>query len=438
MKARLFLTTLACALRLGAETVPEEPPADPRETAKREAWTSVVLIVSLLEQGDNTAFPGIRAWLDDFRQTAAITPAPESGKPFPPLDIDALVTRNPHFWAAFYEVQPGDPGLALLHAALLLSGGEAQRASVVAALGLQRPGIPEEIKRGLTSVIAHCQSAQARSMHLVEVGVKLYDQQEFAVALKSFDAAIAEWPANGCAHYERGSTLRMKAIADARREAASDPASEPVKPPSDPPGTTDSFARARRHDPLHLLAYQGDDPALLTGLMALVRSGMGVWESIRKQPEHPAKTVQLREFSEACRTAAIDDFALVIRQLVVAANRRYSTLDRDHISESLGRLAPEALTAPLLARIGGETRLPARQIVVPAVVEPPVVAQSAEEEPPVKEVKKKAPAPSAKSKGKSGTSRKPQTSSTKSKRKVTEKSTPSKSKTTSKSKKRKR
>jgi hypothetical protein len=40
------------------------------------------------------------------------------------LDVDALVTNNPHYWQAYYEVVPGDPGLGLLHGGLLHFGGE--------------------------------------------------------------------------------------------------------------------------------------------------------------------------------------------------------------------------------------------------------------------------------------------------------------------------
>ena len=437
----LALAASVIVFTLHAEPVPEAAPdaapLDPREAAKREAWRSAVLIISLLEQGDNRAFPSIRAWLEDFHQIAATTPPPESGKPFPALDTDALVTRNPHFWSAFYEVQPGDPGLALLHSALLLSGGEAQRASALAAFGLQRPAIPEEIKRGLTSVIAHCQSAQAHSAQLVRLGVKLHDLREYAAALKQFDAALEEWPANGCASYERGSTLRMQAIAEARLKDRGNAAASTAEAPPDPPETAEFFARARRHDPLHLLAYQGDNPAMLAGLLALVRSGLPVWETMRKHPEQPLKAGHLRDFSEACRAAAIDDFALVLRQLVVASNKRYSTEDRDVISESLGRLAPTALTAPLLARIGGDTKLPTRQIVVPLAVEPPEVTAIAHEETPAKDAKKSNPDATMKHKGKSATAEKSEASSSKTKRKRTNDGESEKPAKKSKTKKRK-
>lgn len=443
MKARFLILLLACATALRADPVPipdaePEPvpapapiPEDPRVAAKREAWMSAVLIVSLLDQGDNEAFPGIRAWLEDFHQIAASTPPPENGKPFPSLDAEALVTRNPHFWSAFFEIQPGDPGLALLHAALLLSGGESQRASILATFGLQRPGIPAEIKRALTSLIAHCQSAQAQSAQLVRDGVALYDRRDFTGALGKFDRALAEWPANGGAHYERGSTLRMRAIEEARRVSKPADTTMPAAV-GDPPGTAECFARARRFHPFHLLAYQGDDPAILAGMMALVRSGLPVWEAMRKHPEQPIKTAPLRAFSEACREAAIDDFALVLRQLVVATNRRYASADREFIDECLRRLAPAALTEPLLARVSGETRLPARQIVVPIVVEPPDSSLTKAEEGAPPEVKKKEPAAKPKAKGKTSSGKK-KSPATKAKTSTAKKSPPAKSKSKSKS-----
>jgi tetratricopeptide (TPR) repeat protein len=395
----------------------EAPPEDPRQVAKREAWTSVVLIVSLLEEGDNQAFPGIRAWLEDFRHTAASTPAPAAGQPFPHLDSDALVTRNPNFWGAYFEVLPGDPGLALLHSALLLSGGEAQRAAILASFGLQRAGIPEEIKRGLNAVITHCQAAQARSAVLVRAGTMMADAHDFEAALKKYDEALAEWPANGWAYYERGSALRMRALAAARRLREG----REAEIPPDPPEVLECFARARQHDPLHLLSYQGEDPAILAALMPLVRAGMPVLEAIHRHPEQPVKRDQLHMLSETCREARIDEFALPLRQLTVSGNRRYSPDDQQFIAECLSRLAPAALRGPVLARIKNEGRLATRQIVLPAAPEPPEPPEpllAKAEEPPPKEAKKPEPEAKPKGKGKTAKAKTAEPKSKKAKRKI--------------------
>ncbi|MEA3213672.1 MAG: hypothetical protein QOE70_6729 [Chthoniobacter sp.] len=395
----------AMGLALRAEPVTEPAPEDARDKARREAWGLATHIVSLLEQGDNAPFPGLRAWLEDFHRTAATVPTAETVGPFPAVDSDALVTHNPHFWDAYFEIQPADPGLALLHSSLLLTGGEAQRAIALALFGLQRGGLPDELRRSLGTVIAQAQAAQARSFELVREGVRLHDARNFTGALKKYEAALVEWPANGWGHYERGFTLRMKAIADAGKPASKTGNPAAPEPAGDPPETQQAFAEARRHDPFQIMAYQGDDPGVLAGLMALVRAGLPVWESIRKHPDEPAKRENLHSLATACREAAIDDFALVLRQLQVSRNKNYSTEDHAFIAECLRRLAPAAAVSTL-ARLTAEPRLPMRQIALPPATEPPELASAsparhppAATDPPAKSktkaAKVKEPAPKA-------------------------------------------
>lgn len=337
---------------------------DPRDRAKREAWGFAVLVASVLEREDNNAFPGIRALLADFRRVEAAMPALAAGTEFPTLDSETLVTRNPRFWSACYEIAPGEPGFALLHAALLLCGGEAQRATVIATLGLQRGATPPGFKRGLEAIIAGAQAAQAGSQALVRQGVILHDAQLYDAALRKFEEALALWPANGPAHYERGSTLRMKAITDAARTRQVSNSASDEEPVSDPPATYESFARARRHDPFCVMAYQGNDPAARAGLMALVRTALPVWETIRKRPEAPATREELRDLAEACRDAGIAEYALVARQLLVARTRHYQGDDLEFITACVRQLAPDADVPATLARFGGDTRL-TRQIAAP-------------------------------------------------------------------------
>ena len=344
-------TALLCgvaAFALCAEPVTID---DSRDLAKREAWGFAVLVASVLEHGDNHAFPGIRAWLEDFRRIEAGMPAFNGGGRFPALDGDVLVSRNPRFWTACYEIVPGDPGWSLLHASLLLCGGEAQRAVVIATLGLQRGGAPPEFKRGLETIIAGAHAAQANSLILVSQGVILHDAGYFDGALHEYDAALAEWPANGRAHYERGSTLRMKAIADAARTRPVSHKADAEEVVSDPPGTRESFALARKHDPFCVMAYQGEDPTTLAGMMALVRTALPIWDSIRKRPAIPATREELRDLAESCRTAGIDEFALAARQQLVARNRHYQGDDPEFIVDCIQRLAPSVDVKATLARM---------------------------------------------------------------------------------------
>lgn len=359
MRRALLLVLLCCA------GVASSRADDPRQQAKREAWGWAVLVASVLERQDNNAFPGIRAWLADFRRLEAAMPANDAVTPFPALEADTLVSRNPRFWSACYEVAPGDPGFALLHASLLLCAGEAQRAAVIATLGMQRGATPLEFRRGLEMVIAGAQSAEAGSQTLVRQGVALHDVRLFDGALRKFDAALAEWPANGRAYYERGSTLRLKMLADAARaRPVSIGAEDDEEPPGDPPGTIEAFAFARRHDPFCVMAYQGEEPAALTGMMALVRTALPIWETMRKRPEAPATREELRDVSEACREAGIDEYALAARQQFVARNRQYKNEDVEFIVACVRGLAPAADVSATLARVARDGRL-MRHIAAP-------------------------------------------------------------------------
>jgi hypothetical protein len=225
-----------------------------------------------------------------------------------------------------------------------------------------------EFKRGLEIVIAGAQAAQAGSQTLVRHGVALHDARLFDGALRKFDAALAAWPANGRAYYERGSTLRLKVLADAAHaHPVSTETGGDEEPPLDPPGTIEAFALARRHDPFCVMAYQGDDPATLAGMMALVRTALPIWEAMRKRPEAPATREELRNLSESCREAGIDEYALAARQQMVARNRHYKSDDVEFIVACVQRLAPAADVSATLARIGSDGRL-LRHIAAP---EPP-------------------------------------------------------------------
>ncbi len=392
MIARLFacifvVTTPPLALR--AQT--PEAAAEPR----REAWKYASLVVSTLEQGDNASFPAIGAWLSDFHRIAGKLDAKDTAKPFPAVNCDALVTRNPRFWAAYYQIPPGDPGLALLHSALLLSGGEAQRATAIATFGLQRPGIAPEFRYALSAVLSHAKSAQAASAELVRDGVKRQDDHDFDGALKKYDEAIRDWPGNSLAHYQRGFTLRAKALAGTGKTGA------PVANAAiaDPPETLAALALARRHDPLLVMAYQGADQSVSRSFMPLLRKAVPAWNTIRKRSE-PASRETLIVLASACREAGIDEYALALRQLLVATGGRYQPDDHAFIAPCLRRLAPGAPTESTLGLLAGSP---------PIAMRPPIAAaDDALMRPPPKEEFLGPPAPPAPEKPKSaGKAQKP-------------------------------
>src|SRR5262245_52722065 len=117
MKRSLTLVLLVgLSLTLNHSGARDEPPARASlelNAARQTGRQLVLAVVENLESSDPKLFPGIRAWVEDFRKlTKGIGPDPPPDK-WPALDVDALVSRNPNFWRAYFEIAPGDPGLML-------------------------------------------------------------------------------------------------------------------------------------------------------------------------------------------------------------------------------------------------------------------------------------------------------------------------------------
>src|SRR4051812_23335123 len=107
-----------CAAVLRAQAPPPQS-TDQLAAARKTGWQLVQLVAEKLNGGPE--FPGIEAWRKEFEgQTKGINVNIPPNQ-WPQVDIDALVTNNPNFWRAYFEIAPGDPGLAMLHAGLLLT-----------------------------------------------------------------------------------------------------------------------------------------------------------------------------------------------------------------------------------------------------------------------------------------------------------------------------
>jgi hypothetical protein len=335
---------------------------DPALAAARQAgWSSAELILTTLEQGDMQDFPGIEAWVTQMRQATEGVAADKDPAEWPAFDIDQLVTRNADFWQAHYEIAPGDPGLHMLHAGLLLAAGEVNRADYLAVIALQRPGVPDEVRGGLAFLHQQAQRAQDASNAVVQEGIALYDAKDYAGALAKHDAALAIWPQNGFAHYERGLTLFAQQL-QASGEEVPDTASVRINEgPKLSAGVKAAYAAARRHDPFQFRAWQGDEQEVLDGLMALIREGMPAWQKVRNA-DNRAPDAKLEELAAALQTAGTHDLALVIRQILVARRGRYNPPDHPFITTSLQKLAPGETTDAVLKHLW-DGELVARQII---------------------------------------------------------------------------
>ena len=102
---------------------------------------------------------------------------------WPAVDVDSLMSRNPSFWQAYFEIAPGDPGLMVVHAGLLIGAGEISRGSYILVIAVQRPGIPAEFRKAMLGLLSTCGKAGEASNALVNEGIKLHDKGDYDAAL---------------------------------------------------------------------------------------------------------------------------------------------------------------------------------------------------------------------------------------------------------------
>ena len=326
------IIALACALActLAARADVGNPKRELNE-ARREAWTLARSTVDKLRRAGRTRGAGmdsgIADWIVDFDEVAAKIDATGPPERWRPLGADALAGHNPKFWRAIYDAPPADPMLTMLHASLLLAGGEATRARYVLVLAAQHPQLTHEQREAYRELAARAEAAGRQSRALVLEGVEVRKRRDFPAALEKLADALIHWPQNAAAHWEIGRTLREQAWEASRNLDL-----------PDAPEIGAALARARQHDPLFLEAYQGTDPALRKSLMALMSTQGTAWLRLAKDPDRPAETAMLARLASALQRAGVDELALVSYQAVRARRGNSDPADRQFISISLRAL----------------------------------------------------------------------------------------------------
>ena len=329
------LPGLALALCLLSSSLQAQTDTPEMTEARVTGVTVVQLMQSNLEDCDGPSFPGIRDWLAKEGKTFNELPKDKPDDSWRKLDSRKLVLHNANFWQLYYEVVPGDPGLAMLHAGALLTAGDADRAQTILRLTLHRGDLDPQTQKILVSIMQHCSAFMAPSHQLVKAGVTLHDQGDFPGALRQYDAALRLWPLNGWAVYERGTTLRMQqqSITDSTQ-------------------VIEAFAQSREFQPFQFHAWQGKK-ADIPGMEEMLTQMPGLWKPSLKNIQYVMPPEDLLKMSEILQLAEVDDLALVTRQICVVRRGSYTPADPPFISKSLRRLAPGVQTEATITKLAG-------------------------------------------------------------------------------------
>jgi hypothetical protein len=228
----------------------------------------------------------------------------------------------------------------------------------------QRPGVPTELRRIFGIIVNNSHAVGERSNKLLHDGITLFDKGDYAGALKKHQEAITSWPQNGWAHYEYGLTLRQKQWKESGEKVLGKGSVIVNSGPKSSPEVAAAFANARKHDPFQLKAYQGDDPEVIAGFMALGEKGMPAWEQITKAQQSQVGDDVLEKLADALQEANQHELALATREILVARRNRYSPADHPFITKSLQKLAPGKPTEATLERLAGG-KLAFRQLIAP-------------------------------------------------------------------------
>lgn len=295
--------------------------------------TVLQLMQENLKDRDPESAPGVNAWMAKEGKTLAALDKEKPDKSWRDLDSVKLVTESKNFWQLYYEVVPGDPGLAMLHAGSLLAAGDAERAQNILRLTLHRGDLEEETQKILISVMMQCGAFMKPSHALVAKGIPLHDKGDYEGALAQYDAALRLWPRNGWAAYERGTTFLFQ---DKGASARVD----------------EAFAKARELQPFQFRAWQGKT-ADIPGMTEMLTGLPDLWEPSLKDIDFVMKPLDLLKLSEILQLAEVDDLALVARQIYIVRRGRYTPEDHPFISKSLRRLVPGKEAETTIEKLGG-------------------------------------------------------------------------------------
>lgn len=327
-------------------------------------WDIAAVLAQGMMAADAKRFPGIHAWLKDFR-AAGGTPGKRSGpEPVRRIDTERLVTRNPNFWRAYFELSPGDPGAMLLHAALLMAGGEASRAAYLLIIARQTVEIDKALLQAMNELLVACQRAIAAGAQQVDEAVKQYPQGGHTTVLIRLRAAIDAWPSNGLAHYEAGLAMLAGQYVAAGQQPPSRSRLGLHSELTPSREVRTAYDRARSHDPLLIRAYQGDENDAGNVLLVLGKRIRPLWDIVARDIKAETRDDDLRGLADAFREAQLQELALALGQVIIGREGgTYDDEDRSAIGANLRALAEPAV-GPVVKRLS-QPNLPTARLVMP-------------------------------------------------------------------------
>ncbi len=360
-RCALLLALLAAAAQPGCVTAPKVPPAAATASvafqtsytnARTEGREEVEDILGVYANLPAEQAPGVAALRRDIAEALA-TLKREGRDRLTTAEVDRLTVQNPNFWHAWFEFDPRDSSLLMLHASLLLEAGEIFRASMVLTVGVQ--ALPLNVQERVfwfTQQARTHWTAFRRLDELRELEKAWGDNRRAREA--GLARIVREWPADGFA---------LEALLQSR--AGFKPGSIPsddnapiLLGPAVRAHVAKELAQLRRINPVAAARYAEDREAA-------AEFGR-LWTRVADED----RAVELRElvqFGAQAQKLGLGELAMVVGRAAAAQRGFIAPADLEFMRGTLPLVLPAAEAEAVLARLEGG-RMPSFQLTRPAEV----------------------------------------------------------------------
>ncbi len=251
-------------------------------------------------------FEGVKPFADDVKNS-------------PDKKFKALTINNPNYWRAYFELDPSDPTVLLLHASLLMKEKEVALAQYLLMFSLYFCEI-EEYNSLIPKIGKDTKSFYPKTEPLIEEGIKVYDKGDHENALKLYEKALEINPNSIWALYEIGLTKTL----DDPKYLAGIP----------------YYEKVIEHDPFYIYAYQCTKELTIKNRVMLKK----IIPHLKMIMTFKADQEDFFTFAEGCKEIDQPAFAIYAYWMGMKLKKKFTEKECNEIIDCLNILGHKKLS----------------------------------------------------------------------------------------------
>jgi lipoprotein NlpI len=355
-RCSLLLALLAALLQPGCvSTTPKPPPAESAtaeafrtslKNARTEGREEIEDILGIYANLPAEQAPGVAALRRDIAEALAALKR-EGRDRLSADEVDKLTVRNPNFWHAWFEFDPRDSSLLMLHSSLLMEAGEVFRASMVLTVGVQ--ALPLNVQERVFWFTQQARTHWTAFRRLDELNEL---EKTWGGDRRAREAGLArivrDWPADGFAL-----EALLQSRAGFKPGSISGEDNVPVAlAPAARVRVAKDLAQLRRVNPVAAARYAEDSAAA---------AEFGRLWTCLVDEDRAIEQRELVQFAAQARQLGLGELAMLAGRAVSAQRGFIAPADLEFVRGCLPLVLPAAEAAGVMARLD-EGRMPGFQL----------------------------------------------------------------------------